>query len=139
MPDDLDHVARAGLPWRPEQRTECGLDPTGRPVISRDQLVDKLKREGQRRAALTTCMTCLDTAARHTTWEQDPASAMRREIPMYGRDLDQVRAELRAVAALVEAHRDEFDGYLTALDSTVRLADHRSARRANRRRGGVSA
>jgi hypothetical protein len=141
MPEELDHVARAGLPWRPEHRTECGLAPAGRAVISRDQLVEKLKREGQRRAAMTTCMTCLDTAARHQPWDQDPASALQREIPLYGRDQerDLVNSELRAIAALIDAHRDEFDGYLTALAGTVRLADARTARRSRRAHRGVSA
>jgi hypothetical protein len=139
MSEDLDHVARAGLPWRPEHRTECGLAPGGRQVISRDELVAKLKREGQRRAAMTTCMTCLDTATRHQTWAQDPASAMRREIPLYGRDLDVVNGELRAIAALINAHREEFDGFLAALAGTVRLADARTARRGRRAQGGVSA
>lgn len=38
-------------------------------------------------------------------------------------------AELEALAALVEAHREEFDGYLAGLAATVKLADRRQLRR----------
>jgi hypothetical protein len=59
----------------------------------------------------------------------------RAEVARRGR----FSAELEAIAALVMAHRSEFDAYLTGLHDTVKLADHRDAKRAQRRYlGGAS-
>lgn len=45
--------------------------------------------------------------------------------------------ELEAIAALVAAHREEFDAYLAGLGDTVQLAERRSAKRSRRARGGA--
>jgi hypothetical protein len=66
---------------------------------------------------MVTCMTCLNTARRWGTWEEDPRMALHREIEWegYGRrgmrnDRGQrLKDELLAVAALIAAHREEFE------------------------------
>jgi len=152
----LDHLSRPPLPWRPAPHlTECGkpLDTidAGR-IVSRDELHKRVADIGQKRAAFETCMTCWATAQR---WPDDPATALYREMnvvwrtppsyydfaprPSEGEDRrshDEAKArrdrfvgELEAIQALIEAHREEFDGYLAGLGETVSLADRRVARR----------
>lgn len=124
-----DHVQRPDLPWRDGQRTECGK-PTNdvRSVISRAQLQQRIKTDGITRAAYITCVTCLQTASRWKDWAGDPLDVLGREF--YGGNRDpRLGPELLALAALVEAHRDEFDGYLTGLGQTVSLAAARVAKK----------
>src|SRR6266566_9811225 len=105
---NLEHVQRPPLPWRREAAlTECGLPVAGHPVISRDEFIAKLKEQGKQRAAMTTCMTCYDTAQRHPTWEEDPVMRLSREINWSRRE-GVLKTELLALAALVSRHRDEF-------------------------------
>jgi hypothetical protein len=68
-------------------------------------------------------MTCAQTAGRYGTWEEDPRLALHREIEWerggahyFAReDRGQLlKDELLAVAALIEAHRDEFDASIKA-------------------------
>lgn len=130
----FDHVARPVPPWRDVVLTECGLPiEDTRVVISRQDFQDKVRRQGQQRAALSTCMTCWETAARWEDWTVSPSDVIRREWATWrGREsATRLNAELRAIAALIEAHRDEFDGYLAGLEQT---ADLEAARQARRRR-----
>lgn len=137
-PDAIDHIQRATLPWRAAaQLTECGRklsDVKG--FITRDEAEARHKRLGHKRAMFSMCMTCLDAVSRWKTWQEDPVDAIRREsADLWNKDqprADQLRKELRAIAALIEAHRDEFDGYLTGLEHTISLADARQARRRRR-------
>ena len=82
-------------------------------AISRDEYFQRLKDYGRQRCALLTCMTCSDAAGRWETWEEDPRKAVEREINWecrWRRD-DRgtlLRDELRALAALVAAHQEEF-------------------------------
>lgn len=130
-PGPRDHVLRAALPWRTDKRrTECGKDAEAVPTITRDQLVERTRKLGQQRASLFTCMTCWNTAARRPgAWAENPVAVMDRECDPYPPD-PRLRDELLAVAALIDAHRDEFDELLAGLSATVRLADRR-------RRGGA--
>jgi hypothetical protein len=130
--DDLDHVLRPILPWRDERLTECGRTDVSR-AIGRDEFVAKVRREGKQRSAMTTCMTCWNTALRWKDWRQSPSDVMRRALPTWPSGPDRADDELRAIAALIAEHRDEFDGYLNGLGDTVSLSDHRSQRlRASR-------
>jgi len=126
-----EHVRRPDLPWRVSTMTECGK-PTNdvKAVIGRDDLLAKLKRDGVQRAAYTTCMTCLNTARQWPEWGQDPVKALSREF--FSATDPRLKDELRALAALVAEHREEFDGYVRGLTETVSLD---AARRARRRRG----
>jgi len=152
----LDHLSRPPLPWRAPHLTECGksLDTidAGR-IVSYDQLRNRVADIGQKRAAFETCMTCWETANR---WPDDPATALYREVGVVYRTppshydfppsrhddgkqrrsyeeakarRDRFAGELEAIQALIEAHREEFDGYLAGMGETVSLADRRNARR----------
>jgi len=131
--ESRDHVLRPPLPWRASQLTECGRDAADvASVIGRDQLADRLKRLGRQRTAFTVCMTCATTAQRWSTFEQDPVDALRREVYGGSRTLDSLAAELRALAALAQAHPDEFEGFLAGLAETASLAEARRKRRMSR-------
>lgn len=125
MKEPVDHILRPLLPWRQGEDaiTECGYDATKVKAITRNQFFERLKEFGQQRTALLTCMTCSDTARRHATWEEDPRQAMRREIDWeagawgYRSRTDRgarLNDELLAIAALIEAHREEFKGHIAA-------------------------
>lgn len=140
-PDKIDHVRRPDLPWRVATLTECGRPIDGLPTISRDEFVARVRAQGQQRSAMTTCMTCWSTANRWPAWTTDPVGAIGRECAGAGyvkpERLEQFRRELQAIAALVAAHRDEFDEYLTGLGATVDLAQARArSRAAKARRNG---
>lgn len=119
MKEPVDHIVRPSLPWRPAGDaaiTECGYDASKVKAITRPEFFSRLKDLGQQRTAMLTCMTCSDTARRWGTWEDDPRLALEREITWergggYRARTDRgrrLRDELDAIAALIEAHPDEF-------------------------------
>lgn len=133
----IDHVARPPLPWRDLELTECGLPVTNHPVITRASYLARLSEWGQQRTSFTVCRTCANTASNYRTWDEDPVSAIQREAQRHGffrpshtdapRDL--FTRELRALAALAAAHRDEFAAYVDGLTETVSLHEARQKRR----------
>ena len=135
--DDLrrEHVFRPALPWREESRTECGREPDHW-TITRDQLIDKVRKQGAARSKLTTCITCFETAQRWPDWNRSPAAVLAREIKNVshwsGHQNNPINDELRAIALLIEAHRGEFDATLAALEATVPFAQRRRAHRQGR-------
>lgn len=144
--DPIDHVVRSSLPWRSESLTECGrgLNDVGS-AITQQQLHERVKEYGAQRTAFTVCMTCWTTASAHReTWESDPVALLYRETQRAGGALVSPRsdrpervlltAELRAIAALIEAHRDEFDQYIVGLAETASLDAVRNARRSSQLR-----
>ena len=132
----INHVERPAPPWRSTPgRTECGLPVAGHPVITRTEFEDMVRRLGDQRASMFLCMTCWSTASRWPDWVTDPVQVVMRET--YGgrgrttatnRAEPTFRDELRALAALVDAHRDEFDAYLTGLGDTASLDAARTRR-----------
>lgn len=137
----IDHVQRGPLPWREAELTECGLPIADHPVITRDTYLARLREWGQERTRFTVCRTCAHTAGNYATWEQDPVSTIKREAERCGwfpsrgdegRDL--FTRELRAFAALAEAHEEEFRGYVEGLTETVSLVDF--ARKNRKRKAG---
>lgn len=120
MKEPVDHILRPQLPWRTDAGiTECGYDASKVKTLSRVEFFARLKEMGQQRTALLTCMTCSDTASRWGTWDDDPRKAMDREIAWECRwhreDCGlRLRDELLAIAALIEAHRDEFAAHIEA-------------------------
>lgn len=128
----LDHIIRPAVPWRTVAYTECGLPTEAHPVVDRAEAEKRWKTLGKQRAAMTLCMTCMTTANRWPeTFEQNPSQALYREF--YGGRVQGSRFddELRALAALVEAHRDEFEGFMAGIGETVSLADRRRSRGAS--------
>jgi hypothetical protein len=136
MPDGpLDHILRPVPPWRVVQPlTECGLAGARGELINREEFDARIARYGKARTAFTVCMTCFQTARRWQTWEQDPLRVVARDDNPYAAGQGEVlREELRALAALAEAHRDEFGDLLAGLQNAVRLDDkRRNTRRAAR-------
>jgi len=148
----IDHVERPELPWRqPEQAlTECGLVAAAYPTISRLELAQRWKEWGQQRTAMTVCMTCFNTAQHWRTWEQDPLHGIERaaklephrwvppgfqEInPAIASEGSPLRTELRAIAILIERHRDEFNGLVVGLGQVSSLDQQRQKRREEKRR-----
>lgn len=136
-----DHIVRSGLPWRAEQITECGR-PTSdvASMITLDQLTARIREHGKQRTAFTVCMTCWNAAGHAARWEANPVGVIGREAQRCGFVVDrssrpeaqQFAAELRAIAALIEAHRAEFDGYILGLAETSDLAAARKRKRVAR-------
>lgn len=118
MKEPVDHILRPRLPWRRDDAaiTECGFDASKVKTLSRAEFFARRKELGSQRTAMLTCMTCSSTAERHSTWEDDPRRALEREIQWesggyYGsreNHGDRLRDELLAIAALIEAHPEEF-------------------------------
>lgn len=114
MKQPVDHILRPQLPWRSEPGiTECGLDATKVVVLTRAEYLDRKKDMGMQRSAMLTCMTCSNTASRWDAWENDPRKALGREIEWetgWSRNErgEQLRDELLAIEALINAHPDEF-------------------------------
>lgn len=135
----VEHILRAQLPWRADRATECGRPAADVAAwITRDQAIEKIKDQGKQRAAMTTCMTCWETASRHGTWADDPAGVIERHVVggRWGRrqgEPDLLVAELRAIELLIAAHREEFDATVSSFLGTVSLTDARSSKRAMRR------
>jgi hypothetical protein len=139
MKEPVDHILRPLLPWRSTAGaiTECGFDASKVPTISRAEFLQKHKDLGERRMAMLTCMTCSDTARRWGTWEDDPRKALQREISWegvdhyYGRGRTdrgrRLRDELLAIAALIEAHRDEFDAHISATEQRREWLEKKAA------------
>lgn len=133
----MEHVERCLLPWQTERLTECGRPVAEFAVVlTREQAIRKFREQGEQRAALTTCMTCLNRGRyQPARWEDNPAAVMARACERVGwspREDHPMNVELRAIAALVRAHRAEFDGYVAGLAGTVSLDGARRARRGRR-------
>lgn len=126
MKEPVDHIERPRLPWRDKAEpslTECGIYAVKVRTISRDDLKRRLKEWGQQRTALMTCYTCLQTATRWVTWEEDPRQMVDREIQWEGRwDNDRgfrLRDELRAIEKLIELHSDDFASLVKQVQGTI--------------------
>lgn len=122
MKEPVDHILRPRLPWRNEPSiTECGCDASKVKTLTRAEFFQRLKDFGQQRTAMFTCMICTQTAQRHSTWEEDPRHAVEREINWecawkpYDRG-QRLKDELLAIAALIEAHPQEFKSLVTDIE-----------------------
>ena len=128
--DPLDHVRRPDLPWRAATFTECGRPLADvKSYIERDELIERLRKDGQARTAYTVCMTCWQTARRWKTFAEDPVQAIHREVYGYrvGEE-EQLRVELRGLAALADKYREEFDEFVQGMGQTARFERRRNRR-----------
>lgn len=135
----VHHIRRARLPWRPlgADRTECGLQSEGRDVVDLTEAAKLVQTVGKTRARDQLCITCFETAANHEDWQDNPAAVVARECGAYGgrfgRGEDRpINDELRAIAALIAAHREEFDALVADHRATVSLDGARLAKRRRR-------
>lgn len=136
MKEPVDHILRPQLPWRSDGAiTECGFDASKVKALTRAEFFQRVKDMGQQRTAMITCMTCSNTAGRWGTWDDDPRKALEREIAWEGagrwarEDRGQrLKDELLAIAALIEAHRDEFDASVAAAVQRREWIEKKAAR-----------
>lgn len=132
--DAIEHIIRPSLPWRDAGLTECGRPVNDcAAVLTLDQAAAKWKKQGPTRAALTTCMTCCQTYRNWPTWEANPGGRLSRDISryIYGQPKPEtglLNVELRAIALLIEAHREEFDATVATIQSAAGLAEAREKR-----------
>lgn len=141
MKEPVDHVLRPKLPWRADEEgiTECGYDASKVRTLTRDEFRTRLKEMGQQRTAILTCMTCVDTAQRWETWEADPRQAIEREIQWEHRGRwsaedgrRRLTFELRAIAALIDAHHEEFHQAVAQLQGVAEWQVTKKATQAKR-------
>lgn len=138
MKEPVDHILRPSLPWREASAmTECGLNAASVKTLSREEYFQRRKDMGQQRTAMLTCMTCSNTAGRWGTWADDPRRAIEREIQWetawrrsdHG---DLLRDELTVIADLIDAHREDFDARLHAIDQRRAWLAQKEARAARK-------
>lgn len=137
MKEPVDHIMRPQLPWRTGEGaiTECGLNAASVPTITRAAFFSRRTTMGQQRTAILTCMTCSETAQRWSAWDDDPRQAMQRELTWergfaYWHDNDRgtrLRDELLTIAALIEAHRDEFDAAMAEIEQRREWLEKKAA------------
>lgn len=129
-----DHVVRATVPWRSDQLTECGRPLSDvAAVISADELDSRITKFGEARAAFTVCTMCWPTAVGAPRWDADPVAVLDRETRRAQRapgrrEHQQLRTELLAIAALIDAHRQEYGSTIQGLASATDLAVRRRRR-----------
>lgn len=138
MKEPVDHILRPRLPWRAENDpalTECGCDAKQVKTLTRAEFAQRLKDMGQQRTALLTCMTCSQTAHRWSDWDEDPRKALGREVEWEagwtarsGKRGHRLRDELLAIAALIEAHRDEFRALTANIEQRRNWLDRKAKR-----------
>ena len=110
--EPLDHIVRPSVPWRTSEEflTECGKEVREVRSITRDNFAVRLIEYGKTRTAMITCVTCYETASRWKAWEEDPVSALNREINWERKKREvRLRGELFAIAKLIEKHKEEFE------------------------------
>lgn len=142
MKEPVDHILRPRLPWRAleDALTECGLDAEAK-TLTREEFRARLKELGKQRTAMLTCMTCMEANARWGHWADDPRQAMQREIEWevrWGREFKEhgqlLRDELTAIAAMIDAHRDEFESMVDTLKRRRDWIDQKKTAEAQRKR-----
>lgn len=125
-----EHIERLRPPWRTARLTECGRDiKEFAVVLSRDEAIAKLKKEGVQRAAYSLCMTCLSAFERNyqMNWEDDPSAVVFRDANYTRQNL--LTEELRALAILWSNHKDEYTSIVEGLAQTIDLSKKRMGRR----------
>lgn len=135
--EPVDHIERPSLPWRKHEEclTECGILAIKIRTLTRNDFQRRLKEWGDHRTAITTCMTCVDAARRWTDWETDPRQALEREINWEGCGRWQrnsrgtrLRDELKAIAVLIQSHKEEFVEVFHRIQNTVDFLAERRKR-----------
>jgi hypothetical protein len=130
MKEPVDHIPRPLLPWRAPSEadiTECGARCCEVRTITREAFRTRVKAQGIQRAAMITCMTCLHAIERSPSWAEEPRLVLQRAIEwenpwwsvrsIVGSYVREQRGhllkdELVALAALAEAHPEEFKAAL---------------------------
>lgn len=131
------HLERLTPPWSSHRSTICGRPlSTVAAWMTYDEGRQLITQLGQTRACLLLCQTCAGQEtriARPELWQQDPAAVVHdytRHLaaPPHSAGAQQIRAELLALAQLVDAHPDQYQAAVAA-----HLTDELSAKRRARR------
>jgi len=117
--EPLTHIGRTSLPWREATKTVCGrliADYADGLVVTLADAQAMQKRLGKQRFALAICMTCAHNVGNWAEWDSHPIARMEREVTggRWGSPDPVLVAELRAIAALIDQHREDFDAMVAA-------------------------
>jgi hypothetical protein len=117
------HIARGGLPWRRIELAECGRPTKSIQTIDRQDI-------GSYNPGIV-CRTCVDTCRSWPSWEQNPVAAIHRQclLTAGGEDEGWLETDLRAIAALIAQHPEEFVSLVEAEGGVI---DYDSIERASR-------
>jgi hypothetical protein len=154
------HIERPALPWREPKRTLCGLDMASTPVITVTEAASRIEaalagkdflllpvkqRQEAWEAAVGSviCRVCWSKRGAFD-WARSPVSVVDWEcsIPNWlvqdGHDPHaRFTAELRAVADLIAAHREEFDGLVETQETWRALQALSGVRPVRQRMSGT--
>ncbi len=127
--ETLFHVRRGDLPWRASTLTECGLKLSANLSITRDELIARVKKNGQRKTELVACSTCFSTTQRYwggadpvTQEDRETLWNLEREVNRHdrsGESKKRLLADMRAIGMLVARHREEFEELCEDIAVTV--------------------
>jgi len=135
----LTHIVRAMPPWcrDTEQLTECRLPAHAFPVWTRAEALEEQRRLGAQRFSLFVCQTCRSASNMNAAWEENPAKCLQRYLGHAAYYLEEptpaarvIHDELRAIAVLIDRHRDEFDALRTGFGEVIALPVRRRRARA---------
>lgn len=142
MPDEpVAHLPRPVPPWEEVHNTLCGRGITDVAKMGTiAAFIATVKKYGQRRAAFDYCQNCVShTRTAVMTWEKNPIEIVSdwvgRGIYTAAPGQERITANLYALAALVEAHPEEFEAHRSA--TTTGAVSLGAARAAKRRLRGV--
>lgn len=143
MPDQpVAHLPRTVPPWEEVRHTHCGrliLDVVKMSTV--EAYVALAKREGKKRAAYDYCQNCAERVAYGTaSWERNATAIMLDWLSRTRWSNDSTRfettASLHAIAALIEAHKDEFVAHRDATKNGIAsLNEKRTFKRESHLRG----
>ena len=127
------HVVRESVPWRAGKITECGQPVTEDcAVITAEDLAGRVAAFGAARTGYIVCPDCWATADGAPRWHADPVGVLAREVhSAQARDesgADQLRTELLAIAAVIDAHPVEYGHAVQSFAATVDLGGRRRHR-----------
>lgn len=124
----LKHLPLEVPPWSRLELTVCGrMRDDVAAMTTVDEATARIKRDGKQRAYASLCMTCIGRV-HSLTWETNPQETtfywVQKADSYHGaknpiRNL--VLAELKALAALVRAHPDEWAAHLEPPENVVGL------------------
>ena len=139
------HIIAETWPWRTPDLTECGraIEDVARTCTLGEAAQIQQTARSKTVASLVLCQTCMDTCGRHywTTWRMNPMGLVNRLTTHHhvraaesSPRIDRMNIELRAIAALIAEHRDEFDAYIIGVQATTPLDAARKTRKTRKTR-----
>jgi hypothetical protein len=133
------HILRQAPPWRALAPgavlyTECGRPGGAVTALTRQETADRIRQEGRAAVEETVCGTCRDRTDATAPWDTEPGQVLTRDLASAA--AGQAIIELRALAALAQAHPAQFAELVTGIRDTADLHRQRQRRDRLRREGG---